>query len=194
MHSRAIEKAAPWAWTGYMYTVKLIEVCAHTHWLLFPKSISKHQPLSCWFSLLTLTQWWPGKNLYMLLFPKLSCVVLLPQFQNEYRWKATPFSGPFHIKRFVLVSAVACLRLRQHKPVFESYKLWKESCLSRTKDNQNSREEHFLCIIINTSRKGRGFQWATAQHHLCSMIYWRVFTWEYRTWPRVVYQKTKIEA
>lgn len=50
----------------------------------------------------------------------------------------TPFYKPSHTKHFVLVRAVACLRLRRHKLVVEAYQLWKESSLSSTKDNKHT--------------------------------------------------------
>jgi len=74
------------------------------HFLVF---ISKERFIT-WFSLLTrLTrpsrQRWPGETS---LFPKLSCIVLLPLFQNKHRWNTHWKASKILPKWNILVRAV----------------------------------------------------------------------------------------
>lgn len=152
--------------------VELLEVClnrqTHTHtpfWFSFPLALQNARLLTLNLLILTFVS--------TPIFLKLSYTVLLPLFQKNLntQWKSAPFSETSQITYLSLLSAIACIRVKQHKLPVESYQLWKESCSSSTKVNHTvQRNIASYCTTLNTTTVGRWFHWTNAlqwQQYLC---------------------------
>lgn len=122
------------------------------------------QLVSWWFSLQALCPWWAGKKGHNLGHNSPNCLVSCSFLYFKVNkdgiptGKKAPFSKPSQIKYFILVSAIACVRLRQHRLAVASFQRWKGSCLSGTKENHTAQMNVAqLCTTINKDPVGRRF-------------------------------------
>lgn len=117
-----------------MYTVKLLQVCVHMHTTL---GLVFRRPCQ---NISLLVVYWHSSSgdqeRIHLCCHNPKCLVLcsFPNFKINTDGKLIFSKGPLIYVCF-FVSAIACIKLRQYKLVVESYQLWKESCLSSTKEN-----------------------------------------------------------